>query len=53
MNILLSEELEKLIHDKVKSGSYLSASEVIGEALRLLDERDSLREAKLAELKAK
>ena len=42
-----------MIQDKVKSGRYLSASEVVGEALRLLDERDHLREAKLAELKAK
>jgi len=42
-----------LIQDKVKSGRYLSASEVVGEALRLLDERDHRREAKLAELKAK
>lgn len=61
MNISLSKELEQLIQDKVKSGRYLSASEVVGEALRLLDERDSLRDssasrdqkARLAELKAK
>lgn len=61
MNILLTKELEQLIQDKVKSGRYLSASEVVGEALRLLDERDSLRdsyasrlqEGRLAELKAK
>ena len=53
MNILLSKELERLIQDKVKSGRYLSASEVVGEALRLLDERDRLQEARLAELKAK
>jgi antitoxin ParD1/3/4 len=61
MNIALSKELEQLIQDKVKSGRYLSASEVVGEALRLLDERDSLRdssasrvqEARLAELKVK
>lgn len=53
MNILLSKELERLIQDKVKSGRYLSASEVVGEALRLLDERDRIQEARLAELKAK
>lgn len=53
MNILLSEELEKLIQDKVKGGRYLSASEVVGEALRLLYERDRSQEARLAELKAK
>lgn len=57
MNIALSKELEQLIQDKVKSGRYLSASEVVGEALRLLDERDSrldsfssrLQEAELEE----
>ncbi len=53
MNIALSKELEQLIHDKVKSGRYLSASEVVGEALRLLDERDRIQEARRAELKAK
>jgi antitoxin ParD1/3/4 len=47
------KELEQLIQDKVKSGRYLSASEVVGEALRLLDERDRLQEARLAELKPK
>ena len=53
MKILLTKELEQLIQDKVKSGRYLSESEVVGEALRLLDERDRLQEARLAELKAK
>lgn len=53
MNIALTKELEQLIQDKVKSGRYLSASEVVGEALRLLDERDRIQEARLAELKAK
>jgi antitoxin ParD1/3/4 len=53
MNILLSKELERLIQDKVKSGRYLSASEVVAKALLLLDERDRIQEAKLAELKAK
>lgn len=53
MNIGLSKELEQLINDKVKSGRYLSASEVVGEALRLLDERDRVQEARRAELKAK
>ena len=53
MNISLSKELEQLIQEKVKSGRYLSASEVVGEALRLLDERDRVQEARLAELKVK
>lgn len=37
----------------MNSGRYQSTSEVIGEALRLLYERDTNQEARLAELKAK
>ena len=47
MNVSLTPTLEKLIQDKVKSGMYYSASEVIREALRLLNERDELREQQL------
>ena len=47
MNVSLTPELEQLIHHKVKSGRYLSASEVVREALRLLQEQDQLRELKL------
>ncbi len=51
MNVSLTPELEELVHRKVRSGRYLSASEVVREALRLLEERDQLREAKLDELR--
>jgi antitoxin ParD1/3/4 len=44
MNIHLTTELEQLVHTKVKSGRYNSASEVVREALRLLEERDQLLE---------
>jgi antitoxin ParD1/3/4 len=44
MNVSLTPELEQLVHEKVQSGMYLSASEVVREALRLLKERDNLRE---------
>jgi antitoxin ParD1/3/4 len=50
MNVSLTPELEKLVHEKVKSGRYLSASEVIREGLRLLEERDRLFEVRLDEL---
>jgi antitoxin ParD1/3/4 len=40
MNISLTPQLEKLVHDHVRSGRYTSASEVIRDALRLLDFRD-------------
>ncbi|MEH1770293.1 type II toxin-antitoxin system ParD family antitoxin [Nostoc sp.] len=53
MNISLTPELEQLVKDKVSSGRYHSVSEVMGEALRLLDERDRVQEKRLAELKAK
>jgi len=44
MNIHLTPELEQLVQTKVKSGRYNSASEVVREALRLLEERDQLTE---------
>ncbi len=40
MNVSLTPELEKLVQDKVGSGRYTSASEVIREALRLLERRE-------------
>lgn len=53
MNVSLTPELENLVHRKVKSGRYLSASEVIREGLRLLEERDRLFELRLADLQQK
>lgn len=49
MNVSLTPELEKLVTDKVRSGRYNSASEVVREALRLLEEHDSARAARLAD----
>lgn len=51
MNVNLTPQLEELVRSKVGSGLYTSASEVVREALRLMQEQDRLREAKLAELK--
>jgi antitoxin ParD1/3/4 len=51
MNVSLTKELEELVADKVKTGRYLSASEVVREALRLLEERDRIKEMRLAELR--
>jgi antitoxin ParD1/3/4 len=42
MNVALTPELEKIVTEGIASGRYASASEVIAEALRLLDERDRL-----------
>lgn len=47
MNIILTPSLEKMVRDKVKSGLYTSASEVMREALRLMAEQDSIRQAKM------
>lgn len=52
MNVSLTPRLEALIRGKVASGLYTSASEVVREALRLLEERDGLRTAKLAALRS-
>jgi antitoxin ParD1/3/4 len=49
MNVSLTPQLEKFVSAKVKSGRYNSASEVVREALRLLEEHDSARAAQLAE----
>lgn len=51
MPVSLTPELEKLIHGKVESGLYPSASEVVREALDLLEERDRIRGARLEALR--
>jgi antitoxin ParD1/3/4 len=51
MNVSLTPELEKLVHRKVETGRYTSASEVIREGLRLLDERDEMRELQKNEIR--
>ena len=51
MNVSLTPQLEALIQDKVASGRYGNASEVVREALRLLEERDQERSAKLQALR--
>ena len=40
MNVSLTPELESLVNEKVRSGLYQTASEVVREALRLLKNRD-------------
>jgi antitoxin ParD1/3/4 len=52
MNISLTPQLEDLVKRKVESGLYVSASEVLREALRLLEERDRLKAIRLEELRA-
>jgi len=53
MNISLTPELERLVDEKVKSGRYASASEVIREGLRLLEEQEEMKQHRLAEIRQK
>ncbi|SCX49455.1 type II toxin-antitoxin system ParD family antitoxin [Nitrosospira sp. Nsp1] len=52
MNISLTPHFEELVKGKVESDLYNSASEVMREALRLLEERDQLRNLRLEELRS-
>lgn len=52
MNVSLTKELESLVDRKVRSGLYHTASEVVREGLRLLEERDRLYALRLEELRA-
>jgi len=51
MNVSLTPELEGLVNEKVRSGDYNSASEVVREALRLLKEQDALKLIRREELR--
>ena len=51
INISLTPHLEAMIREKVESGSYNSASEVVREALRLLEQEDELRTLKVQRLR--
>jgi antitoxin ParD1/3/4 len=51
MNVSLTPELEKYVQSKVESGRYTSASEVVREALRLLEQKEQ-REQQLREFQA-
>jgi antitoxin ParD1/3/4 len=53
MNVHLTPELEQLVQAKVDSGRYNSASEVVREALRLMEQRDELRAIQLQELRSR
>ena len=51
MNVNLSPRLEEMVRQKVASGLYTSASEVVREALHLMEEQDRVREARLEQLR--
>ena len=51
MNVSLTPELEELVRRKVASGRYNSASEVMREALRLMEQQDEARVVRLERLR--
>ncbi|MEW6363026.1 MAG: type II toxin-antitoxin system ParD family antitoxin [Acidobacteriota bacterium] len=51
MNVSLTPELDQLVREKVATGLYGSASEVVREALRLLKEMDTVRQHRLDALR--
>jgi antitoxin ParD1/3/4 len=51
MNVNLTPQLEDMVKKKVASGLYNSASEVVREALRLMEEQDQVRAVKLEHLR--
>ncbi len=53
MNVSLTPELESLIQRKVSNGRYTSASEVVREALRLMEERDQVQDLYKASMREK
>ncbi|PWQ92613.1 type II toxin-antitoxin system ParD family antitoxin [Leucothrix pacifica] len=51
MNVSLTPQLENFVKQKVEAGLYNSVSEVMREALRLLVEREEVKEMKLVALR--
>ena len=50
-NVNLTDDLDRFVLKKVKSGRYENASEVVRAALRTLEREEQLYEAKLAALR--
>lgn len=50
-NINLTEHLDQFVKRQVSSGRYSNASEIVRNALRLLEEQEQEREAKLKALR--
>ncbi len=52
LNVSLTPRLEQFVRAKVESGRYTSASEVVREALRLLEQAESAQAARLDALRS-
>jgi antitoxin ParD1/3/4 len=53
VNVSLTPELERFLHRKVASGRYNSASEVVREALRVLEQNEQIRRIEIEGLRMK
>lgn len=51
MNISITPELEAFIQKQVESGRYVTSSEVVREALRLLIDQEQLKQQKIEKLR--
>jgi antitoxin ParD1/3/4 len=51
-NVILTDELDRFLLEKVESGRYENVSEVVRAALRILEREEQEHEAKLALLRA-
>ena len=51
LNVSLTPDLSRFVENRVRSGKYQTASEVVREALRLLEGRDQAPTASVEELK--
>ncbi len=52
MNVNLTSHFEEFVQTQIAEGRYTNASEVVRDALRLLEERQQLHAAKLRDLGA-
>ncbi len=53
INVSLTPRLEQFVNSRVASGRYQSASEVVRESLRLLEENEAVKQARLDGLREK
>jgi antitoxin ParD1/3/4 len=53
VNVSITPELDAFLHSRVESGRYLTTSEVVREALRLLEREERVRDEEFQYLKSR